>query len=177
MTKKDYLKQGEQTQITEKIETIADGFKSSGLDLIFEILNWLHKNVKPKTDSEYKNEFFRKRTAEQIIDSGYATGCTDYALVFTTLVRAKNIPAKYIEAISTQWFEKGDLEHLEGHVFSEVQINNNWYIIDSQTAVIKAWYGKRFEILEEGLDSWDIGVRNIEDLKKKFEQFLLSRNP
>lgn len=42
MIKNDYLKQGEQTKITEKIDTIAAGFESSGFDLIFEILNWLH---------------------------------------------------------------------------------------------------------------------------------------
>lgn len=171
MIKNQYLKQGKQTKITKKVITIAAGFKLSGFDLIFEILNWLHKNIKLKADSEYKNQFFRKRTAEQVIDSGYATGCTDYGLVFITLARAKNIPAKYIEAVSTQWLEKGDMSHLEGHVFSEVQINRCWYIIDSHAAVIKAWYGRRFEVLAEGLDSWDIGVKNLEDLKKRFKQF------
>lgn len=166
-----YLQSGEQTKITEKIRGIAADFNTHGIDLILEILNWLHKNIKLKADSEYKNELFRKRTAEEIIESGLATGCTDYALVFVTLTRAKEIPTKYIEAISTQWLEKGDLEHLEGHVFAEVFINNRWYIVDPQGAVIKAWYGKRYQILGEGLDSWGMGVKNLEDLKNKFLDF------
>lgn len=171
MNPNHYLQSGKQTKITERIFAITADFNSDGFDLIFEILGWLHKNIKLKEDSEYKSTFFRQRTAEQIIEDGYATGCTDYALVFIALVRAKQIPAKYIEAISQEWIDNPDPEHLRGHVFSEVFLDNKWYVVDPQAAVIKAWYGKRYRILATGLDSWDIGVKNLSDLKEKFVAF------
>jgi hypothetical protein len=168
---KKHLQEGEQTKITDDIKSIANEFKSSGFDLVFEILNWIHKNLKQTDDKEFKKEFFRKRTADEIIKSGRLTGCTDYALVFISLVRAKGIPAKYTETIRESWLEKPDMEMLEGHVFSEVEINEEWYIVDPQGAVIKAWYGKRFQKIADGLDSWDIGIRSLDDLKKEFLKY------
>jgi len=172
MEKQKYLQDSVQTTFrTQTISTIVQNFKTNGFDLIFEVLSWIHKNLKSRNEPEFKSEVFRKRSTSEIIESGFVTGCTDYALVFITFMRAKGIPAKYIEAVSTKWLESGDPEYLEGHVFSEVLLNNKWYIVDPQGAVIKAWYGKRYEILAEGLDSWDIEVKNLEDLKKKFLEF------
>lgn len=165
-----YLKSGQQTKITKQIRQVAADFKLKGIDLIFEILTWLHQNIKLKSELGYKNKVFRRRTASQIITSGYACGCTDYALVFISLIRAKSIPAKYIEAINTDWFQKHDLNHLEGHVFSEVYLNNRWYIIDPQAAVIRVWYGKRYQKVADGLDSWHIGIKNLSDLRKIFTE-------
>jgi hypothetical protein len=166
-----YLKSGLQTRITRKIRAISRAFKTSEIALVFEILHWIHKNVKSRTEAEYKNKVFRRRTASQIIESGFVIGCTDYALAFIVLSRAKGIPTKYIEAISQEWLEKGGPKHFKGHVFAEVHIGNKWYIVDPQGAAIKAWYGKRFHILAEGLDSWSIGIRNINDLRKRFLEF------
>ncbi len=167
----DFLKEGEQTRITKNISNIADIFKESNIDLVFEVLTWIHKNLKQTQDQDFKKEFFRKRTASEIIESKKLTGCTDYTLVFTALMRANGISTKYIETIRDSWLEKGDLGSLEGHVFSEVFIDEKWYIVDPQMAIIKAWYGKRFHVIGEGMDSWDIGIKDIEDLKKDFSKF------
>ncbi len=168
---KNYLQEGEQTKITDDIKSIAEEFESSGFDFVFEILKWIHKNLKQTDIKEFKKEFFRKRTADQIIKSGKLTGCTNYALVFIALIKVKGIPAKYIETIREDWLLKPDMEMLSGHVFSEVEINEKWYIVDPQSALIKAWYGKRFQKIAEGLDSWDIGIRSLEDLKKEFTNY------
>jgi len=84
---------------------------------------------------------------------------------------AQGTPTKYIETLNVAWLESSKPDFLEGHVFSEVYIDGYWYIIDPEGAVIKSWYGKRFDILAEGLDFADVGLNNLEDLKKAFENY------
>jgi len=165
-----FLNQGEQTQITQSTRDIAVQFKSGGLDLILEILTWLHKNIKEDGSPEIKNRLFRKRTAGKIIESKMATGCTDYALAFIVLARAKDVPTKYIEAIRNKWLDIGDENFIEGHVFAECFIQGKWHIVDPQEGEIKISY-QRFQIFKEGLDSWDIGIKSFDDLKEKFMEF------
>lgn len=156
-----------QTETTQAIMDITAGFEKQGLGRVFEILNWIHKNLKRDSDEEYKSENFRKRTAEEIINSGKLTGCTDYALVFLALVGVSGLEAKYVEAIETEWLKNGG-DHIKGHVFAEVKLEDEWVIVDPESATLRAWYGKRYEIFAKGEDSWDIGIYNMEELKQKF---------
>lgn len=165
-----YLNQGSQTKTTENIKEIANSFNEQGINLVFEILTWLHRNLRLETDQDIKKEVFRKRTAEEIIESKFATGCTDWALAFIVLSRAKEIPTKYIETIRRKWLEQGEDDLIEGHIFAEVYINNRWYIVDPEQAVIRDWYD-RWIIFDKGLDSWDIGIHNFNELKEKFIKF------
>lgn len=168
-----FLRQGGQTQITENILKISANFSSEKLDLVSEIIKWIRKNLKPNSDKEIKDKVFRRRTADQIIKDGYTTGCTDIGLVFIALARAKNIPTKYIEAIRRKWIESEDEDFIEGHVFAEVFFDGKWYIIDPTEACLKFWYD-RWIVFAEGLDSWDIGIRNHQELKGKFIDFRLA---
>lgn len=118
-----YLNSRLQTEITPLVRTIANIFKAKDLDLILEILNWLKANIKETDSVKEKTKLFRQRTATEIIKTKIATGCTDYALAFIALARAKGIPTKYIEAIRQRWLEKGDEQFIEGHVFAECFIN------------------------------------------------------
>jgi len=166
----DFLKEGKQTKITENILNITSEFTGEDFDLITQILKWIHKNLKPNSNKEIKEKVFRKRTADQIIKDGFTTGCTDIALVFIVLTRAKKISTKYIEAIRRKWMETGDEDSIEGHVFAEVFLNGKWYIIDPTEACLKFWYD-RWIIYEVGLDSWDIGIHSFQELKQKFLEF------
>jgi len=167
----NYLKDTEQITITDNIKNIANNFKQKDLDLILEILGWISNNFKNvENDREEKMKLFRNRTADEIIKSRKVTGCTDYAIIFIALVRAKKIPTKYIEAIRKRWLDIGDEDHIEGHVFAECQINDKWYIVDPQEGTIRTDY-RRYVIFKKGLDSWDIGIKNFDDLKEKFIDF------
>lgn len=77
-----YLNQGKYTNFnSDKVLEISKSFDRTGLGIVIEILSWLHKNIKSKkNEPELKNEFFRKRTALEIIESGFATGCTEITL-------------------------------------------------------------------------------------------------
>lgn len=165
-----FLREGEQTKITENISKIASEFTAADFDLVVQIIKWIHKNLKPSHNKKLKDEIFRKRTADQIIKDGFTTGCTDVALVFIALVRAKKIPAKYVEAIRRKWVESGGEDFIEGHVFAEVYLDNRWYIIDPTESCLKFWYD-RWVIYANGLDSWDIGIHDLSELKQKFLDF------
>ena len=165
-----YLKSGRQTEITPSIEKIARSFGNKDLDLVFEILQWVQKNIKDTDSAEFKNSFFRKRSANEIIESKVATGCTDYALVFIALARARKIPTVYVEAIRRKWLDMGDEKYIEGHIFAECFVDGKWYIVNPEEGTIQIFY-QRFVIFDKGLDSWDIGIKNFNDLKGKFLKF------
>lgn len=167
-----------QTEVTREIQTIASVFSAVGWRLIFEVLAWIHKNLQFVQDERYKKEHFRTRTTQEILESKKLTGCTDYALVFLSLVRARGYDARYVEAIETVWLEQGG-DAILGHVFVEVLLDGAWVIVDPQGATMRAWYGKRYAIYAKGKDSWDIGIRNFDDLKKAFVRYredFISRN-
>lgn len=168
---KNYLKNTKQITITSDIKNITRNFKQKNLDLILEILDWIFKNFENiENNAEEKSKLFRKRTAGEIIKNRTATGCTDYAIAFIALARAKNIPTRYVEAIRRRWLDIGDDSQIEGHVFAECYISNKWYIIDPQEGTIRTDY-RKYVVYKKGLDSWDIGIKSLDDLKKKFLDF------
>lgn len=156
--------------VTPKIKKLAASLSGEGLDFVANALEWMDKNLQKQ---KYTEKLFRKRAAGEIVKSGFSTGCTDDALVFIALARAKGIPAKYVEAIETRWLEEGR-EKITGHVFAQVFINNRWHLVDPARKEIstKPVLDKtRYVIFAEGLDSWDIGIKSFEDLKEKFLSF------
>ncbi|MCG2808986.1 MAG: transglutaminase-like domain-containing protein, partial [Candidatus Portnoybacteria bacterium] len=102
----NYLKDTKQIFITPGIRNIIREFDRKDIDLALEILEWIHNNFENINDNtEKKMKLFRKRTADEIIKSKKLTGCTDYAIVFIALARAKKIPTKYVEAIKKTWLD------------------------------------------------------------------------
>ena len=163
---------GTQTAITENIEKVTNQFTAEKFAAVFEILEWLHKNLTLLSDAEFKRDYFRKRTADEIIQSGMATGCTDYALVFCALARAKDVATTYVEALDADWTKQPDYNNIRGHVFCEVTIGAKTYVVDPQGAAVRPWIGKRYVVIGKGLDSWDLGVIDIETLKSLIQKTL-----
>lgn len=166
---KKYITDSEQIFITEDINNIAKNLDGDGLEFVLGALKWIQDNMSETQVN--KMDYFRKRNTEQIIKDKFLTGCTDYVLVFMALMRAKGIPAKYIETISRDWLIYGNEKDIRGHIFAEIFINNKWHIVDPQAAVIRIIYPDKFVKFAEGLDSWDIGIHNFEELKEKFLEF------
>ncbi len=170
--KNKYLNEGNQTKITETIKDISNSIEGSNIEYVFNALIWIHSNMGKIPENIDKNSVFRKRTAEKIVKDGYVSGCTDYALVFIALCRAKDIPTKYVEVIKCSWLEDGNVRTINGHIFAECLIKDKWIQIDPQRGTMhtKTSYNG-FEIFDEGLDSWDIGITDFDSLREKFEDF------
>jgi len=170
---KKYTKPEPQTEITPRIEEICTELSGDGLYFIASAIRWISENLRKEKDRELKEQVFRERPAGEIVEDGYVTGCTDIALVFIALCRAKGIPTKYTEAIDKKWLS-GELKGpgIRGHVFAECFVQNEWYQIDPMRGVIHVEPDySNYAIFDKGLDSWDLGIRSLEDLREKFKDF------
>lgn len=166
----EYLKSGEQTEITEQIEKLVSGIEGSFEDKIIKILE-IVKSLKYRKDKQ--KEVFRKRTADQIISSGFIEGCTDEAVVFVALARATHIPAKYIEALNNEWLKSADMHHVSGHAYAGTFDGEKWRIVDPSRKKIDADISADgLTVFGEGLDSWSLGIRDQNSMVMKFTKFV-----
>ena len=160
-----WLREGKQTKITKDIKKLAQTFKGEGLEYLKEILEWYKDNLRIKKENvDINDPNFFTRTAEQIIKSRYLiAGCADEGVFFVTLARAKKIPASYIEAVHKKSIASKKII-LHGHVFSKVLIKNKTYLVNPAKDTIsqKLDFGD-YEPITEGLDSIDIGIRNLKE--------------
>lgn len=146
-----------------------------------KIMDWLHSDSGLKAGT-CGGVDVRSRTADQIISSKCATGCTDWTLAFVALARAKGISATITETIKDQWaVESKQVGYLkcpkEGHFFSEIytgsSVNNGWEIADPTFGgftVVKNGFilrrnvgdcfgcGVKYRFFRRGLSSWDYGL-------------------
>lgn len=162
-----YLQSGTQTQITPNILERVSTIEGTVIDKTQQILN----KVALLEHREFDEEVFRKRTGSQIIEDNYVTGCTDFALAFITFARASGIPTKYVETIDEQWLREGG-NSIQGHIYSQVydDVQNKWIWVDPMNMRIDCTPRNRV-IFKEGLDSWDIGIKDFDTLKSEFEKF------
>ena len=171
---KKYLKHGKQTIPSDKITKLANAVPGDGFDFVVGTLDWLDKNLRVERNRPDWDKTFHKRTAAQIVDDGFSTGCTDVALVFVSLCRTKSIPTKYVEAIGQDWLEDRYKEgRIHGHAFAEVYLNDRWYVVDPEmgTIYVASTPYRFFEIYGTGLDTWDVGLHSFEEMRDKFLDF------
>ncbi len=166
---KKYLSSGSQTQITTEIEKIVSEINGTVLEKTQKILELGTTLVERK---DFDEEVFRKRTGSQIISDKYITGCTDAALAFIVLARASGIPTKYIETIDVEWLEEGG-NSIRSHVYTQVydDLQGIWVWVDPMRRSVSDPSGEGRVIFGEGLDSWDLGIRDQESLRSEFELF------
>lgn len=107
--------------------------KNKEITILNSLVNWInHKIHYSKEESIQKLKF--SRTAKEIWESGYASGCTDFALLFCTFARQLNIPTTLLHTAEYNWLQK--LLHNEpqkihyGHSFCECFYNNKWVLVD-----------------------------------------------
>ncbi len=163
-----WLREGKQTKITPLIKKITSQIPGENFNFIINLISWINNNLNKKPHNK-KN--FRKRTANQILNDKYTTGCTDVGLIFVVICRCKKIPTKYIETVRKEWLLKNQGEE-GGHIFAEIYINKKWYLIDPTKGIIftKIFY-KPYLLYKYGLDSWDLGIKSYKDWCEKMSEF------
>jgi hypothetical protein len=163
-----FLQSGTQTQITPEIQKISADFQGETIEKARQITSFLVRLPQTK----FNEEVFRKRTAAQILTDNYVTGCTDSALVFVALARASGLPAKYVETIDRSWLEKGGSSiggHIYGQVFDDKE--KRWIWVDPMGGQVDIPVPSERVVYKEGLDSWDIGIKDFDSLQKLFDKF------
>ncbi len=118
-----FLEEGEYTKRDGRVREIAERLRKSDRTPWGAVSGYVSglRNDNSKKDSE-----FRVRTASQILESGYVTGCTDTALAFLVLARELGIPAKYVETFDEKWLQDANADGIQGHIFVDLQLNGNW---------------------------------------------------
>jgi hypothetical protein len=93
-------------------------------------------------------------------------------LAFIILARASGIPTKYIETIDREWLKKGG-SSIGGHVYAQVydESQSKWVWVDPMGRNIGNPPGEGRVVFDEGLDSWDLGIRDYSTLNGEFEGF------
>ena len=112
-------------------QTIRIKVEQNGTPLLREISDYL-KTL--KHDTSNKAGVFRKRTASEIITSGFQTGCTDRGVVFLALANELGIPSVYVETFKADTLGTANAG-MEGHVFTKVYDaqHGQWQIYEPMT--------------------------------------------
>ena len=134
-----------------------NGKKSS----IPESLNrWIHNNIKFSHDSEFKSKYRFQRSAKEIWESGFATGCSDYAMLFATFARQLDLPTTFLHTAELGWLERlksgKDFSHHYGHAFCECFYENKWILVDPTSKKIEQNYNPKKIVL-----SYNVGPGNV----------------
>lgn len=136
-----FLSEDEQTRRTELVERFA-GLVNDRQDrsTLREIYNLIQARV--RGDRPHGFPIFES-TTDGILSTGVATGCTDYALAFATLARAKRMPAIIVDSAKVEWIERGSrLHQVSGHFFVEVLLGNDWVLVDSASGQMFIFYDR-----------------------------------
>lgn len=105
---------------------------------------WINHNIKISKDKEFKAKWKFNRTAEQIWNSGFATGCTDYAILFATFARQIKIPTTFLHTAEYNWTQRlifdEDCKIHYGHSFCECFVGNQWILVDPTCCKVQTNY-------------------------------------
>jgi len=176
---KRFLKFEKLTQPNEEIKELAERFRNSEeMQTIIEILSFLEKNIK-HVDLERENleewkRAFRKRTAEEILQSKTSFGCGDTTTLFLSLIRAAGIPAKFIDGKR--------VPKTGAHSWARVFIEKKWIDIDPTQGVKglkfdpeKSKHGP-YVVISESLGQSDSVITSYENWREIEERWDYEKN-
>ena len=142
LTEKDchkYLESGSLTEPFIDIEFVIlkiqkDKETYPDASTIESLMRWINYKVPFTQDVELKNKHKFKRTAKEIWEDGFCTGCTDRAMIFATLARQLNIPTTLLHTAELSWVQKcknGEKPKIHsGHSFCECFFEGKWILVD-----------------------------------------------
>jgi len=166
-----WLKNGEQSKITEDVMEMVPEFTGADFEKIMGILNWMNDKLKGCTDQDKVLKIFATRNVSEVLKEKMSTGCHDDALIFTTFCRAVGIPSKYVIGINK-------LEPKNrGHCVVELYLHGRWILVDQSRGSIfidpkrSDFYRMNF-IVGKGLDSWDVGISSFKTWEEKADKIM-----
>jgi len=134
-----WLLSGRQSKAGPLVQSIANKINGKSERTILNILKETQELSFTKNDLIMKGlwpKLYRKRTVEQILKDHVAASCSDAALVFASVCRAKKIPCRIIPAYTKKGLEKDLLYHKASHVFAEAFIEGKWIRTDPYYGIL-----------------------------------------
>ncbi len=156
----NFLEEGEFTKKDDLVREIAGELKQSTRTPWGAVSGYV---ANLKCDDSDKDNIFRKRTASEILESGYVTGCTDVALAFIVLARELGIPTKYVETFDEKWLEDTSIKGIQGHIFADIFVNEHWRSYEPKEGfTLNNKYcldGHKFKEVGKGLDFSSVYIK------------------
>lgn len=126
-----------------------------------------------KSNEELKDSVFRQRDLDEVLKDGHYPTCSDFGLLFRGLMAAQGHATSYVETFHENFIldimpRESDIM---GHVLGRVYFEDGHSIIVDPTSNPKIYcdeeslfWDKKYIIVGEGLDSWDIGIHWYDDM-------------
>lgn len=163
-----YAPTGEQSAITPTIIEIVKTLQDDELPLIEEI----SRRIKSLKNDNNTKEVDFSRKPDEIIKSGHSRGCHEDGLLFVTGLRAKGKEASYIQAFLREDLVNYSIMNEDsatgGHVFIKTLVSGEIAFINASTGEITKGIPEKYVFGKEGLDSWDIGLKQRADYIRLF---------
>jgi len=180
-----------QTRLSENIvEQLKRRFPGeNNLEKIGDILRWIRENFKRYRG---RGKWVAKQSAQEIFISRRLSGCNDWGLLLTAILRSLGHPVVFMNAAGIEWaknYRKDPSVEFSGHAFLEIFINGSWIVLDSVTGeylkdydfndpvipIPKKRAGERgYFVYQKGLDHWSLGVKSIKDNEQIMREFALN---
>lgn len=132
-----------------------------------KVFSHLYFNEKP----DLITEKFNTRPAMEIINDGYATGCTDFAIVLCAYLKELGIKYKYVDVLEKRWLDAPmEEKKVMGHAF--VETNN--LLIDPQRKIIyhdPKFVLQRYVVFGKGTEPHELGLTDFQTNMKRYFDF------
>ena len=170
-----FLKHTKQTEISDEIKKLGKSLKGPNeLSIVYNVVDWLKKQKftdLPHKDRETANKIFRKRSADKILQDGFFTGCSDYALVAATIFRFFGIPTKISQVVSSDWLNN-EPSKIVGHVLNEIYIFDQWLVLDPLKGSLGFSYSSlNFILVKVGRDFKEMELVELDKLNAYLDDF------
>jgi hypothetical protein len=121
-----------------------------------------------------------KRTINQVFQDKALSGCHDYGLVLSSLLRLYGIPAVFVDTALLSWandYVGGKAAGFDGHIFVEAFVDGKWILLNSTIPQMISEYnpqnpllgfslnGSEYFVMFKGIDPWDYGIYGNEDIQ------------
>ncbi|MFI5349718.1 MAG: transglutaminase-like domain-containing protein [Elusimicrobiota bacterium] len=135
-----------------------------------------------------------KTTARSILRTRRLTGCHDWALMLSTLLRSAGYPALMVDTAGVQWMNLAragrPFDDYDGHVFVEAYIGGRWMLFDSVSGRYIPDYDRRdpfipmevgnqqsYIVMFKGIDPKSYGVHGAQELNATMLRFAKKTDP
>lgn len=181
---KDYTIPGPQTPFTERVyehagkasRLILSGSRGEHLSeprlSITKTSEYIDRHLDETTEPKMK--VFRKRDLDQILKEGVSPKCSDIGVVFRGLMAAQGVPTAYVETLHEDFVldKQPRTANVMSHALAKVYRDDGSPILVDPGNLreyrdeVDLFQKKGYVVFREGLDSWDLGIYGLDDLKR-----------
>ena len=174
-----WLASGQMTKPTVAIKDYAAQFPSNNLHTVHAIVKDLmnyRKFIRVRLERKRLRQYYAKRTADEVLRTKTivmsakreasrgrpnVAGCLELSNVLAAVLRYKGIPASFVRQSTTSKVHF----ILEGKLYyADVLREKIEPLVGQELSDFEA--SKQLGFAAEGLDSWSVGIRNLEDFHK-----------